>query len=72
MEIDEYAKRQSCQAQVRDDLGFMHRKKPFHRFDFHDQAPFHNEIEAISALDCETFVLQGNGRLPREAKPTKL
>ena len=72
MEIDEEAKRQARQAQVRDDLGFMHWKEPFHRFDFHDQAPFHNEIEAISALDGETFVLQGDGQLPLEAKPPKL
>jgi hypothetical protein len=57
VEIHEQADWQPCELEIGDDLGFVHWKQPVDGFDFQHDLAFDDEIDTISAIEVDAFVV---------------
>src|SRR5690606_4805092 len=56
VEVDDEADAHPGEAQIGEELRFMYLDEPLHRFQFHNDGVFNNQINSISAVESPTFV----------------
>jgi len=51
VEVDQKSQRITGEAEIGQELGFVDRRDPFHRFQLDDDRIIHNEIKAVALID---------------------
>jgi hypothetical protein len=64
VEVDEETKRQAREAEVGEDLGFVHGQQVLDRLDLDKNLAINNHVESKPPLDCCTLVDNREGPLP--------
>lgn len=68
MEVDEEADGQAHELEVRDELGFVDGEEAVHGFELEDHTALHEEVEAVTAVEGETFVAERDGELTLDVR----
>jgi hypothetical protein len=60
VEVDEQAKRKACEPQVGNDLALRDEQQVLHRLDFDDHKVIDDQVEAVTAVQAESLVDNGD------------
>jgi hypothetical protein len=68
VEVDEECRRQTTEPQVGQHLGLVHREESLNGLDFDDELTLDDEVEAVTELEANALVVDGEGLLPLKSQ----